>query len=94
MAATQATSPAVQLPPELAGVQGDPLLINYLRGFSLWAKNSFAGKLDKRTALPGILLQASDPPAGTTPKVYILQVNTAGALTVTPVPIASGTSPP
>ena len=78
---------SVQQPPELTGVQGDPLLINYLRSFALWAKNGLSNKLDTRSAAPGILLQANDAPAGTTPAVFMLQVTTAGAVVATPVPI-------
>jgi hypothetical protein len=62
-------------------------LINYLRTFSLWAKNGLSSKLDRRSASPGILLQANDAPVGTAPAVFMLQVTTAGVVVVTPVPL-------
>jgi hypothetical protein len=74
-----------QPPPNLSGVKADPALTNYLREFALWAKNSISDKIGGRSAAPGILLEAHDAPAGTIPKVFMLQVTTAGALVVTPV---------
>ncbi len=40
------------------------------------------------------LLQAGDAPAGTTPKVFLLQVSTAGTLVVTPVALGGGNIAP
>jgi hypothetical protein len=74
-------------PPILPSIDGSPALEGYLRQFALWAKVNISSKFDTRSAAPGILLQAHDAPAGTIPKVFMLQVTTAGALVATPVPL-------
>ena len=95
MAAQAPSSFTPQPPPSLPH---DPslsaTLINYLTQFSLWCRNGFGAKLNANQALPGILLQANDAPSGQTPPTFILQVNSAGAVVVTPVAIATGTFPP
>ena len=84
--------PIAQPPPDLPGLpDASPELAQYLRTFSLWAKNGLAGKPDTRTAQIGVLLQASDAPAGTTPKVFLLQVKTDGTVVATPVAIGGAT---
>lgn len=64
---------------------------NYLTQFSIWARESFANQIKSNVALPGVLLQANDTPPGQTPKVFMLQVTTAGALVA--VPVALGNPP-
>jgi hypothetical protein len=90
--ANLALSPiAAQPPPDLPSDPSlSPQLTNYLRTFSLWCRHGFAAKLGANTALPGILLQANDAPAGTTPAVFMLQVTTAGTIVATPMPLGSG----
>ena len=83
--------PIAQPPPDLPNIEASPALAQYLRTFSLWAKNGLAGKPDTRTAQIGVLLQASDAPAGTTPKVFLLQVKTDGTVVATPVAIGGAT---
>jgi hypothetical protein len=79
------------VPPDIPGAAViDPVLAGYLRTFALWCRQSFSDKLPRSQALPGILLQANDAPAGTTPKVFQLQVTTAG--TVVAVPVATGSA--
>jgi hypothetical protein len=77
----------LQPPPELPS---DPkmsdTLAQYLRTFSLWCRHGFADKLSVSTAAPGILLQATDDPT----KIFMLQVNAAGALTATAVALGGG----
>jgi hypothetical protein len=81
----------VQSSPNLPPMQGvDPRLTNYLHSFALWARHGFADKLSGSTAQPGIMLLANDAPAGTTPKVFRIEVTTAGTIVATPVPIAPG----
>ena len=77
--------------PDLPGAS--PQLINYLRTFALWCRHGFADKLSASTAVPGLLLLANDAPSGTTPKVFMIQVTTAGTIVAKPVAIASGTPP-
>jgi hypothetical protein len=65
-------------------------LTNYLRTFALWCRHGFAAQMKTGTALPGILLQANDAPAGTTPAVFMLQVKTDGTVVTTPTAIGVG----
>lgn len=85
------TSPA----PSIPNLPADPkqlgmVLGQYLNTFALWCRNSFSERLPANQALPYLLLQASDPPANTTPKVFKVTVTTAGALVVTNIPLGSG----
>jgi hypothetical protein len=76
-------------PPVLPSIGENQGLESYLRNFALWAKNGLSDKVSAKTAVPGILLQAYDAPAGTVPAVFMLQVSTAGAVVLTPVPLGS-----
>ena len=77
----------LQPPPELPN---DPktsdILSQYLRTFSLWCRHGFADKLSQTTAAPGLLLQATDDPT----KIFMIQVNAAGAITAVAVPLGGG----
>ena len=53
----------------------------------------FADKIKSNVAQPGLLLQASDAPAGTTPPVFMLQVKSDGTLVAIQVAIGGGTPP-
>jgi hypothetical protein len=89
MASQQART--VQPPPELPNMPDvSTTLTNYLRTFSLWCRHGFADKLSASTAQPGLKLQAYDAPAGTTPKVFMVQVNSAGTIVATPMALGSG----
>ena len=95
MASSVPTPPTVQPPPTLPNMPDvSNTLSQYLRTFSLWCRNGFADKLSSTSALPGILLQASDAPAGTLPAVFMIQVKTDGTVIASPVAIAGGTYPP
>jgi hypothetical protein len=84
--------PTAQPPPDIPplSMHSHEALTNYLRTFALWCRNMFQDRLPAHTALPGVLLQATDPPVGTTPKVFLLTVNSAGALSVIPQPLGGG----
>ena len=91
MAAPQPTAPSAQPPPELPNMpEVSTTLSDYLRRLSLWCRSGFADKLSASTALPGVMLQASDAAPGTTPNVFMIQVSTAGAITATPVALGGG----
>ena len=87
MATPTPTPRTVQPPPELPN---DPktsdVLSNYLRSFSLWCRHGFADKLSVTTAAPGVMLQATDDPT----KIFVVQVNSAGAITATAVGLGGG----
>ena len=88
--ATQAPR-TLQPPPDLPNMPDvSTTLTGYLRNFSLWCRHGFADKISGTTAQPGLMLQAYDAPAGTTPKVYIVRVNTAGAISATPIALGGG----
>ena len=89
--APKPTFASPQPPPDLPSMpEMSDTLANYLRTFALWCRNGFNAKLNAQTALPGVMLQAYDSPAGTTPKVFLIQVNTAGAISATPMTLGEG----
>ena len=83
-----AAPPFVTLvPPDLPNMPDvSNTLSQYLRTFRLWCRKGFADKLSASQALPGIMLQAVDDPT----KVFMVQVNAAGAVTATPMALGSG----
>ena len=89
--ATFPTAPQANPPPDLPSMPDvSSTLTNYLRTFSLWCRHGFKAKLDANTALPGIMMQAYDAPAGVAPNVFLLRVNQAGNFVATPVPLGGG----
>lgn len=88
MAIAPRTIQASPTMPDMSGV--DPKLVGYLHSLTLWARHGFADKISGSAAQPGIMLMAKDPPAGTTPKVFMIQVTTAGAVVATPIDIGEG----
>lgn len=81
----------IQPPPELPNMpEVSDKLTNYLRTFALWCRHGFADKISGTTAQPGLMLQANDAPAGTTPAVFMLQVKTDGTIVATPMPLGTG----
>ena len=91
MSGAQQQPRTLQPPPTLPAMPDvSSTLTNYLNNFALWCRHGFADKLSISTAQPGLLLQAHDAPAGTTPKVFLIQVTTAGAIVATPMALGSG----
>lgn len=89
--ATFPSSPTAQPPPDLPNMPDvSDTLSRYLRTFALWCRNGFADKLSSTQALPGVMLQAYDAPAGTTPAVFLIQVNSAGAISASPIALGGG----
>jgi hypothetical protein len=89
--ANQPTPRTLQPPPALPNMPDvSSTLTNYLNTFSLWCRHGFADKLSVSTAQPGVMLMAHDAPAGTTPKVFLIQVTTAGTIVATPMALGSG----
>lgn len=81
----------IQPPPDLPNMPDvSTALTGYLRNFSLWCRHGFADKISGATAQPGLMLQANDAPAGTTPAVFMLQVKTDGTIVATPMPLGTG----
>ena len=70
------------------------MLSNYLSQFSLWCRRGFAAKMNVNAPVQGIMLQAYDAPAGTTPAVYMLQINTAGIFRTVPIPLGGANPSP
>jgi hypothetical protein len=91
MAYLQPTPRTLQPPPDLPSMPDvSTTLTGYLRTFSLWCRHGFADKISATMAQPGVMLMANDAPAGTTPAVFMIQVNSAGAIVATPMPLGSG----
>jgi hypothetical protein len=87
----QPTSRTLQPPPSLPSMPDvSTTLTGYLSNFSLWCRHGFADKLSGSQALPGILLQAYDAPAGTPPNIYLLRINQAGNFVAEQVPLGGG----
>ena len=80
--ANQPTAPAARPPPEVPyGV--DNTLATYLRSFSLWCRSGFIDLVRSNEAMPGILMSAKDDRS----KVFLIEVNAAGAITASAVPL-------
>jgi hypothetical protein len=91
MAYSQPTPRTLQPPPDLPNMPDvSTTLTGYLRNFALWCRHGFADKISGTVAQPGLLLLANDAPAGTTPKVYLLQVDSAGVVSTTPMALGGG----
>jgi hypothetical protein len=88
MAALNPTPQTVQPPPVPPGIDAQTAL--YLQQFTMWCANQFNTRLSANTALPGVMLQANDAPAGTTPAVFHLQVKTDGTVVASPLAIGTG----
>jgi hypothetical protein len=85
------TPRTIQPPPDLPNMPDvKPALTNYLRNFSLWCRHGFADKPSINQPLHGVMLQAIDAPAGTTPEIWLLQVRTGGAFVLTQMPLGGG----
>jgi hypothetical protein len=81
-------------PPVLPYISGiDNSLVNYLKNFSVWARDSLGDKVDGNTALPHNLLQSYDTPRGSTPNVFKLQINAAGVASLAQVPLGNPAKP-
>jgi hypothetical protein len=95
MAGPQQTASSARPPPD---VPNDPTLSTqvsaYLRNFALWCRNGFQDSLRSHEALPGVLVRAYDAPQGTVPKVFMIRVNTAGAVSAVAVPLGGGNPGP
>ena len=89
--ANQPTPRTIQPPPDLPNMPDvSTQLSNYLRNFSLWCRHGFADKPSINQPLHGLMFQAIDAPAGTTPEIWMLQVRTGGAFVLTQVPLGGG----
>jgi hypothetical protein len=81
----------LQPPPDLPNMPDvSTSLSGYLRNFSLWCRHGFADKLSISTAAPGLLLQAYDAPAGATPTVWLVRVDSAGVVSAVAQPLGTG----
>ena len=91
MAATGQTPIATHAPPPVPNAPNmPPGLADYLHKLALWARTNMSQKLPSSQALPGLLLQAYDTAAGAAPKVFLIRVNSAGAISATAQPLGEG----
>lgn len=89
--ANQPVAPIDQPPPDLPNMPDvSDTLSRYLRTFSLWCRQGFRDKLSSTAALPEVLLQGYNAPAGTQPTVWSLQIGQGGGLWETPVALGTG----
>jgi hypothetical protein len=84
----QQTPMSARIPPDLPA---DPSISNslgvYLRNFALWARNGFAEQMRNDEAHPGMMLRAYDAAPGANPKIFVLEVNSAGVLRARAMPL-------
>ena len=86
-----ATPPTTPPPPDIPSSPNlNPLLLGYLRRFSLWAMTALNTKQQAGQAQNSIMLVAYDAPPGVTPTVWQLQVNQQGNYITTRVPLGGG----
>jgi hypothetical protein len=81
LAPQQQTPQAARIPPD---VPADPNISSglgvYLRNFALWARNGFAEQMRNNEAHPGLLVRAYDTAPGANPKIFMIEVSTAGVI--------------
>ena len=81
LAPQQQTPQAARIPPD---VPSDPKisesLTAYLRNFALWCRNGFAEQMRNNEAHPGVLVRAYDTAPGANPKIFIIEVSSAGVI--------------
>jgi hypothetical protein len=86
----QTAPPAGKPPPPMPHMpEVGVALQSYMTQFSIWCRENFAAQIKSNVALPGVLLQANDTAPGATPKVFMIQVTTAGAIVATPVSLGN-----
>ena len=86
---------SARIPPD---VPSDPAisnaLSNYLRSFALWCRNGFAEQMRNNEAVPGLMVRAYDTAAGTNPKIFIIEVNSAGVIRARQIGLGGGNPSP
>ena len=88
MASQQQSKQAARIPPDVpADASISPRLTQYLRTFALWCRDGFAEQMRNNEAVPGVLMRAWDTPAGANPKIFLIRVNAAGAISAEPIGI-------
>ncbi len=94
LAPQQQTPQAARIPPD---VPSDPSISSalgvYLRNFALWARNGFAEQIRNDEARPGYLVRAYDTAPGANPKIFMLEVNSAGVVRARQIGLG-GANPP
>lgn len=84
----QQTPMSARIPPD---VPADPkisdALSQYLRNFALWARNGFAEQMRNNEAVPGLMVRAYDTAPGTNPKVFMIEVSSAGVIRARALPL-------
>jgi hypothetical protein len=82
---------SARIPPDVpADPKISPALGVYLRNFALWCRNGFAEQMRNNEAVPGLLVRASDTAPGANPQIFMIQVNSAGTISATPVSVGGG----
>jgi hypothetical protein len=87
----QQTPQSARIPPD---VPSDPKisesLTQYLRNFALWARNGFAEQMRNNEAHPGLLVRAYDTAPGVNPKIFMIEVSTAGVIRARQIGLGGG----
>jgi hypothetical protein len=87
----QQTPQSARIPPD---VPSDPKisesLTQYLRNFALWARNGFAEQMRNNEAHPGLLVRAYDTAPGANPKIFMIEVSSAGVIRARQIGLGGG----
>ena len=77
----QQTPQAARIPPDVPSDPGISQSLGvYLRNFALWARNGFAEQMRNNEAHTGLLVRAYDTAPGVNPKIYMIEVDSAGVI--------------
>jgi hypothetical protein len=91
LAPQQQTPQSARIPPD---VPSDPKisesLTQYLRNFALWARNGFAEQMRNNEAHPGLLVRAYDTAPGANPKIFMIEVSSAGVIRARQIGLGGG----
>ena len=93
--ANQPTPQAARIPPDVPADPGISQSLGvYLRNFALWARNGFAEQMRNNEAHPGLMVRAYDTAPGASPKIFMIEVNSAGVIRARAVPMGGANPGP
>jgi hypothetical protein len=91
----QQTPQAARIPPD---IPSDPKISDalgvYLRNFALWCRNGFAEQMRNNEAHPGVLVRAYDTAPGANPKIFMIEVSSAGVIRARAIGLGGGNPGP
>ena len=87
----QQTPMSARVPPDVPNdPRTSPALTEYLRSFALWCRNGFAEQMRNNEAVSGVMVRAYDTSPGANPKIFMIEVNSAGVVRARSIPLGGG----